>query len=103
MQSIEHALRALDKFADQGQEHKLRMEKNLADYQAQASKPFEHEARIKDLIVRQAQLNALLNLDKNDHQVAPPADDDNEPADEIIRQPIPPPRLPGNFAPNISP
>ena len=63
-------IRALDKLADQEQDHKLRLEKNLADYQAQASKPFEHEARIKDLTVRQVQLNALLDLDKNDHQVA---------------------------------
>jgi hypothetical protein len=45
------------------------------------------------LIARQAQLNALLDLDKNDHQVAPEAEDDNEPPGEIIRQPIPPPRV----------
>ena len=45
------------------------------------------------MIARQAQLNALLDLDKNDHQVAPEAEDDNEPPGEIIRQPIPPPRV----------
>jgi hypothetical protein len=45
IQSIEYALRSLDKLADQEQDHKQRLEKNLADYQAQASKPFEHEAR----------------------------------------------------------
>jgi hypothetical protein len=78
IQSIEHALRSLDKLADQEQEHKLRLEKNLADYQAQASKPFEHEARIKELILRQAQLNALLDLDKGDRQAAEPADDEVE-------------------------
>ena len=33
-----------------------------------SSKPFEHEARIKDLTLRQAQLNALLGLDKNETQ-----------------------------------
>jgi hypothetical protein len=46
-----HALRSLDK------EHKQRLEKNLADYQAKASKPFERDARIRNLIARQAQLN----------------------------------------------
>ncbi len=36
MQSIEHALRSLDKLADQEQERGARLEKTLADYQAQA-------------------------------------------------------------------
>jgi len=102
IQSIEYALRSLDKLADQEQDHKQRLEKNLADYQAQASKPFEHEVRIKDLILRQAQLNALLDLDKNDHQVAPDADDDTEPASGIIRQPILPPRLRANSPPALA-
>jgi HD superfamily phosphohydrolase len=69
MQSIEHRLRAFDKLADQEQERSTRLEKNLAEYQAQANKPFDHEARMKDLLVRQAQLNASLDLDKNDYQV----------------------------------
>jgi hypothetical protein len=51
------------------------LEKALADYQAQANKPFDHEARMKDLILRQAQLNATLDLDKNETQVAPPTED----------------------------
>jgi hypothetical protein len=48
MQSIEHTLRALDRA--------------VADEQAQ--RPFEHEARLKELLARQAQLNAALDLDK---------------------------------------
>lgn len=32
----------------------------LADYQAQADRPFDHEARMKDLLLRQEQLNAAL-------------------------------------------
>ena len=55
MQSIEHTLRALDKLADQEQERSARLEKALADYQAQANKPFDHEARMKELLARQAQ------------------------------------------------
>jgi hypothetical protein len=37
---------------------------------------------------RQAQLNALLDLDKKDHQGAPPAEDDSEPRGEIVRLPL---------------
>ena len=64
MQSIEHALRSLDKLADHEEERGLRLGKTLADYQAQADKPFDHEARMKDLLARQTQLNAALDLDK---------------------------------------
>jgi hypothetical protein len=66
MQSIEHTLRSLDKLADQEQERSARLGKILTDYQAQANKPFEHEARMKELFVRQAQLNAALDFDKNE-------------------------------------
>ena len=71
MQSIEHALRSLDKLAEQEQERGARLGKALADYQAQAGKPFDHDACMKDLLARQAQLNAALDLDKNERQVAP--------------------------------
>ena len=43
--------------------------KTLADYKAQLGRPFEHEARLKDLLAKQAQLNASLDLDKHDTQV----------------------------------
>jgi hypothetical protein len=49
------------------------LEKTLADYQAQANRPFEHEGHLKELLTRQAQLNAALDLDKNDAQAAEPA------------------------------
>jgi len=35
--------------------------------------PFEHEAHLKELLARQAQLNAALDLGKNDAQAAEPA------------------------------
>jgi hypothetical protein len=73
-QSNEHTLRALDKFADHEQERGARLKKTLANYQAQANKPFDHEARMKDLLVRQAQLNAVLDLDKGETQIAAPAE-----------------------------
>jgi uncharacterized membrane protein YccC len=89
MQSIEHTLRALDKLADQEQERSARLEKALADYQAQANKPFDHESRMKELLARQAQLNAALDLDKNETQVAPPAEDDIGHTGESLPQPPP--------------
>lgn len=102
MQSIEHALRSLDKLADQEQERGARLEKSLADYQAQAKKPFDHEARMRELLVRQAQLNAALDLDKNEKQVAEPADDDIGVARESLNHPSIPPRVQRNPAPGVS-
>ena len=103
MQSIEHALRSLDKLADHEQERGMRLEKTLADYQAQANKPFDHEARMKDLLVRQAQLNAALDLDKNEKQVAPPAEDDIGPAGDVLQGPSISPRVQRNSASSMSP
>lgn len=73
MQSIEHALRALDKALGDERERIARAEKMLGDFQEQLGKPFEHEAKLKELIGRQAALNALLDLDKGESQVAPEA------------------------------
>jgi hypothetical protein len=47
--------------------------KPLTEYQAQANRPLEHEARLKELLARQAQLNAALDFDKSDAQAAEPA------------------------------
>ena len=52
-------------------ERAARAEKMLADFPEQAGRPYEHEARLKELLIRQAQLNALLDLDKGERQVAP--------------------------------
>jgi hypothetical protein len=79
MQSIEHALRALDKSVADERERAARCEKMLADYQEQLGKQFEHEARLKELLAKQAELNAALDLDKGEQQAAAPADDDAEP------------------------
>jgi hypothetical protein len=71
MQSIEYALRSLDKAAEDERDRAARAEKMLGDFTEQAGRPYEHEAKLKDLIIRQAQLNALLDLDKGEQQVAP--------------------------------
>jgi hypothetical protein len=70
MQSIEYALRGLDKALADGRERAARVEKALADFEEQAGRPYEHEGRLKELLGRQAQLNALLDLDKGEKQVA---------------------------------
>ncbi len=70
VQSIEHTLRSLDKLAAEQQNRATRIEKQLVDYQAQADRPFEHEARLKQLLARQSEINSLLDLDKGDQQGA---------------------------------
>jgi hypothetical protein len=70
IQSIEHALRALDRLAEEEQTLVGRQEKALSDYKAQLDRTFEHEQRLKDLLAKQAELNAALDLDKNEHLVA---------------------------------
>jgi N12 class adenine-specific DNA methylase len=67
--SIDSVLRSLDKRAEDEQRDIERHEKALADYKAQLNRPFEHEARLKELLAKQAQLNASLDLDKHDAQV----------------------------------
>jgi hypothetical protein len=71
IQSIEHAIRSLDRRAGEEQREIQRQEKALAEYKEHLDRPFEHEQRLKELLVKQAQLNAALDLDKNERQVAP--------------------------------
>jgi len=79
VQSIEHTLRSLDKLAaDQGN-RAARIEKELADYQLQVDRPFEHEERLKQLLARQTEIDSLLDLDKGDQQGAAPVPDKDEP------------------------
>jgi hypothetical protein len=73
IQSIEHTLRALDKMREDERHRIEGLEKKLTDYQAQANRPFEHDARFKELLARQGQLNAALDLDKSETQAAEPA------------------------------
>jgi hypothetical protein len=81
VQSIEHTLRSLDKLADEQQNRLMRIEKELADYQVQAERPFEHEERLRQLLDRQTELNSLLDLDKGDQQGTDSAPDLKEDLD----------------------
>ena len=58
---------------------------------------------MKDLLARQAKLNAALDLDKNETQVAPPAEDDIGLTGDVIQGPAIPPRAPQTSAPGMSP
>jgi hypothetical protein len=69
IQSIEHTLRGLDRRAEEEQYEIGRQEKALADYRAQLGRPFEYDVRLKDLLAKQAQLNACLDLDKHGAQI----------------------------------
>ena len=86
IQSIEHTVRSLDRRAEEEQLEIQRQEKALIDYRTQLGRPFEHESRLKDLLAKQAQLNACLDLDKHDAQIV----DDSREAGEgepVLRVP----------------
>jgi hypothetical protein len=70
IQSIEYTLRSLERAAEREQESLHRLEANLAAFRRELAKPFEHEARLKELLVKQTELNAALDLHKNDVQAA---------------------------------
>jgi hypothetical protein len=98
IQSIEHVLRSLDRRAEDEQLEIQRQEKALADYRAQLGRPFEHESRLKDLLARQAQLNACLDLDKHDVQIV------DEPREPGQGEPTPPPSTRSRpFGPDAAP
>ncbi len=75
IQSIEHTLRSLDKFAADQQIQLQRIEKELADYNSQADRPFEHQQKLTELLKRQSELTQMLELDKGDHQAIAPDPD----------------------------
>jgi hypothetical protein len=44
---------------------------------AETDKPFDHEARMQELLLRQAEHNAALDLNKNETQVVPRGEQDS--------------------------
>jgi len=77
IQSIERTLRGLDTLFEKKTQELQRLDKTIAEYRTQAERPFEHEARLKELLARQAEPNATLDLNKNDAQ-AVQSEQDNE-------------------------
>lgn len=79
MASIDYVFRRLDRELTSEQEEIARKEKNLADYREQHGKPFEHEEKLQELMMKQQQVNSLLDLDKSDAQaVAAPEEEKPE-------------------------
>jgi len=78
--SIEYALRRLDRDAEEEQSKCERMEKALADYREQLNRPFEHEERLRELCLKQQEINKLLDLDKGDAQAV--ANDNKQPDEQ---------------------
>ncbi|MDR3425797.1 MAG: hypothetical protein P4M13_12125, partial [Alphaproteobacteria bacterium] len=76
--SIERTLQGLETVQSRMESDLQRDKKALAEYKLQSEKPFEHEEKLKDLLAKQAQINALLDLDKDDKQATTAADDYNE-------------------------
>ncbi|MGI8960941.1 MAG: hypothetical protein ACR2IV_14495 [Bryobacteraceae bacterium] len=70
IQSIEYALRSLERMAEREEEKLRQLETDLAAYRREIEKPFEHETRLKELLLKQAELNAALDLHKSDAQAA---------------------------------
>jgi len=66
---LETELRRLDRYAEATQADYERKEKAQADYREQLGRPFEQEARLRELLVRQADINRSLDLDKSDTQM----------------------------------
>jgi hypothetical protein len=73
-------MRGLDRKAEDEQRDIERQEKALADYKGQLNRAFEHEGRLRELLTKQAQLNAALDLDKHDAQVVADAPEPSEKA-----------------------
>jgi len=65
-------LRSLERAAEREREQLQQLEANLVAFRMELAKPFEHEARLKELLVKQMELNAALDLHKNDVQAAAP-------------------------------
>ena len=68
IQSIEYALRSLERMAEREEEQLRQLATDLAAYRREIDKPFEHEARLRELELKQAELNAALDLHKSDVQ-----------------------------------
>jgi N12 class adenine-specific DNA methylase len=88
IQSIEHTLRALDQLADSERADIERQEKALADFKAELDRPFAQEQRLKDLLAQQTALNASLDLDKHERQLA----QDSSEAEAAAVETLPPDR-----------
>ena len=78
LSAMDYALKRLDRLADEERELIARHEKELADYREQHDKPFEYEDRLRELLIKQDEINKQLDLNKSDSQAVA---NDNEKAE----------------------
>ena len=69
LSGLESELRQLDRYAEGAQAECERKEKALADYREQLGRPFDQEERLRELLVKQEDINRSLDLDKSDTQI----------------------------------
>jgi len=69
LSGLESELRRLDRYAEETQAECERKEKALADYREQFGRSFDQEERLRELLVKQEDINRSLDLDKSDTQI----------------------------------
>jgi N12 class adenine-specific DNA methylase len=77
--SIEAVVRNFETTRDGFMQELERRRQSLATLEAEANKPFAHEARVEELLKRQAEITKALDLNQHDHQAAAPDDSDAKP------------------------
>jgi N12 class adenine-specific DNA methylase len=83
--SMEYVLRSLENYAESEKSAIERREKELEDYREQQNLPFEHEERLRELCVKQQEMNRSLDLDKNERQVVDEAEEEEKNATDSER------------------
>jgi hypothetical protein len=66
VREIENAAAGMDGGLARARQSLARSEKRLADIQSELSKPFEKEDRLTELLIRQREIDAALDLDRNE-------------------------------------
>lgn len=84
--SIAGIARELHKRVPNREAYVASLEKKLADFRGQADKPFEHADRITELVAKQKELDAALDLDKADKQAGATGDEGQEPTGRLDRK-----------------
>ena len=84
--SIERALRGFEAIQGRLESDIARDQNELAEYRVQSQKPFEYEEQLKQLLVKQAQLNAELDLGKDDKQAVTAESEGGAAKAELERQ-----------------
>jgi hypothetical protein len=84
--SIERTLRGFEAIQGRLESDIARDQKELAEYRVESQKPFEYEEELKQLLVKQAQLNAELDLGKDDKQAVTAESEGGAAKAELERQ-----------------